>query len=151
MNFPRTKRVFLFGGFLGMVVLAAMGPDDAPAQEYKVIVNAANPISALSKDRVSKLFLKKLTRWEDDKSVLPVNLPPESPVRQKFSLEIHGKNIAAIKSYWQQRIFSGQGVPPPEKVTEKEVVNYVQENPGAIGYVSETALVDKIKVLKITE
>jgi ABC-type phosphate transport system substrate-binding protein len=42
-----------------------------------------------------------------------------------------------VKSYWQQQIFSGRDVPPPEKQTENDVVAFVRSNPGAIGYVSK--------------
>lgn len=119
---------------------------------YKIIVNAANPVSSLSKDQVSKLFLKKVTKWDHGKSALPVDLI-DTPVRQKFSEEIHGKKVSAIKAYWQQKIFSGREVPPPEKASDEEVLSYVQANPDAIGYISGSAAVDnaKIKVLNITK
>ena len=41
-----------------------------------------------------------------------------------------------MRSYWQQRIFSGQGLPPPELADDDAVVSYVLSHPGAIGYVA---------------
>ena len=41
-----------------------------------------------------------------------------------------------MKNYWQQLIFSGQDVPPPELKTDDEVIQYVIKNPNSIGYVS---------------
>jgi len=42
-----------------------------------------------------------------------------------------------VKSYWQQQIFSGRDVPPVEKSSDAQVVAFVKQNPGAIGYVAE--------------
>ena len=44
--------------------------------------------------------------------------------------------MAAVKSYWQQLIFSGRAIPPPELDSDEEVVRYVAKYPGAVGYVS---------------
>ena len=46
------------------------------------------------------------------------------------------RSVAAVRSYWQQRIFSGRDVPPPEVDTENQVIKYVAGDPGALGYVS---------------
>jgi hypothetical protein len=44
-----------------------------------------------------------------------------------------------VRAYWQQRIFSGRDVPPPELDSDQQVVDYVMKYPGAIGYVSGAA------------
>jgi hypothetical protein len=118
---------------------------------YRIIVNVANPDSTLTKDQVSKLFLKKVSRGENGKKVLPVDLSRTSLVRQKFSQEIHGRKVAAVLAYWQSQVFSGRGVPPEEMSTDEEVLNYVRSNLGAIGYVSSAAKLDKVKVVLISE
>lgn len=84
--------------------------------------------------------------------VLPVDLPATSPVRSGFSQGVHDKPVAAIKVYWQRRIFTGQGVPPVEKASDREVLDYVAANRAAIGYVSANARVgDGVKVVNLTE
>jgi ABC-type phosphate transport system substrate-binding protein len=72
-----------------------------------------------------------------------------SLTRANFSKSIHGKPVSSIKAYWQQRIFTGRGVPPVEKDNDREVLNYVKANPGAIGYVSNAAKVSGVKVVNI--
>jgi ABC-type phosphate transport system substrate-binding protein len=120
-------------------------------ESYKIIVNGSNPISSMTKDQISKLFLKKVTKWKNGQKVLPLDLTGTSPVRQDFSKEILGRNVWAIKAYWQKQIFSGRGVPPPEKSSDREVLAYVQENPGAIGYISASVITIKyrVKVLNV--
>lgn len=112
-------------------------PLAARAQEFTVIVNASNPVSSLPRDEVAKLFLKKTVSWESGKTVAPVELPPAAKAREAFARTVLNKSISQVKSYWQQQIFSGRDVPPPEKQTENDVVAFVRSNPGAIGYVSK--------------
>jgi ABC-type phosphate transport system substrate-binding protein len=120
------------------------------AQKFKIIVHETNPISSMTRAEVSEIFLKK-TKKLNGTDALPVDLVSTNPVRQSFSRYIHRRPFSAIKAYWQQQIFSGRGVPPPEKESDREVVAYVWGNPGAIGYVSASTKTDGVKILKITE
>ncbi|WDT75133.1 MAG: hypothetical protein MPW16_17935 [Candidatus Manganitrophus sp.] len=126
----------------------------ASAQEtasFKIIVNPTNNVSSMTKEQVSELFLKKVTQWENGRKALPVDQVTSSPIREKFSKEIHDKSVTAINSYWRQKIFSGRDVPPPEKSSDADVLAYIAENADAVGYVSANAPIDKVKVLKITK
>ena len=57
-------------------------------------------------------------------------------MRRIFSERVLKRSVAAVRNYWQQRIFSGRDVPPPEVEGDEAVVAYVAEHPGAVGYVS---------------
>jgi ABC-type phosphate transport system substrate-binding protein len=126
------KRTVLLAATL--VSLAAAS--EAQAQEFVVIVNPANPVSELTKDEVSKLFLKRTTSWSAGGQVAAVDLAKSSKVREAFSQTVHKRATSAVDSYWQQQVFSGKDVPPPEKGADAEVVAFVKGNPGAIGYVA---------------
>lgn len=120
------------------------------AQEtYKVIVHSSNSTSSMTSEQVSRFFLKKDTKWNDGRMVQPVDLSPRSPVRERFSQEIHRKSVNTVKAYWHRTVFSGGDGPPQEKVSIADVVDFVQSNPGAIGYVPSTASVGECKLLKI--
>ena len=146
------KKIVGFLVFLSIVLPGSFSY--ANEEGFKVIVNASNPNSELTKREISKLFLKKVKRWkESNEAVLPVDLIADSPVRGKFSAEIHERKLSSIKAYWQKQIFSGRGVPPPEKTSDEEILKYVEKNVGAIGYVSKSAEIDTyaVKVVEITE
>lgn len=119
------------------------------AQTFKVIVNSNNAVTTLSKKEASNYFLKKKSKWASGGKVVPVDQKGNSAVRKSFSQDVHGKPSGAIKSYWQQALFSGQGVPPAEKPSDAEVIAFVKANPGAIGYVSSGANTSGVKVVTI--
>jgi len=110
----------------------------AHADSFVIIVNHALDQDTVSKEEVSRLFLKKTTRWSTGEVALPLDLDESSPVRRAFSLEIHGRKASAIKNYWTKLIFSGRKVPPSE-LSQAEVIAYVRQHVGAIGYVSASA------------
>lgn len=78
----------------GALILTAVPPQP---DAYKVIVNPANPTSSLTRSQLSRMFLDAST-WPDGQPVLPVDLMPESPVRELFSTAIHGMPAAAVVS-----------------------------------------------------
>lgn len=118
------------------------------ADSYTLVVNTVNPVTSLGRREISALFLRRVSVWDDGTPVLPVD-GPHSPAREGFSRDVHGKKAAAVKSHWLQVIFSGRGVPPPEKASDDEVIAYVKAHPGAIGYVSATAVTPDVKVLSV--
>ena len=118
---------------------------------YWVIVHPDNPAQSLRRDEVSRLFLKKITRWSDGRPAAPVDLVESSPARNAFSRDVHLRPPAAIKKYWQQMLFSGESAPPPEVATEADVLALVRSDPAAIGYVSDEAVLRGVKILDVVE
>jgi ABC-type phosphate transport system substrate-binding protein len=97
------------------------------------------------------MFLRLQTDWPDGGHARPVDQSKSSPVRDAFSREVLGKSLAAVEQYWTQAIFSGRAVPPVEKRTDADVLAYVRENPGAIGYVSASSPLDGVKRITLRD
>jgi ABC-type phosphate transport system substrate-binding protein len=154
MGPPETMRAGLLrGGCLALLAAVLVCAADAGAEEtpYKLIVHQSNPLTAVSREELSKIFLKKTRRWPDNRPAQPVDLNDASPVRARFSRDVHDRALSAVLAYWRQKIFSGAGVPPPEKRSDAEIIAYVSANPNAVGYVSAaTALTVDVKVLEVT-
>jgi ABC-type phosphate transport system substrate-binding protein len=143
----RWLAVLLPVSFLVWLACSTAMADSPPP--FRVIVNAKNPATALSRDTLADLFLKKSTRWSDGETVRPVDLRPKSETRRKFSENVLKRSVAAVRSYWQQRIFSGRGIPPPELESDEDVVGYVARHRGAVGYVSAGAALAETKVVVV--
>jgi hypothetical protein len=106
----------------------------APA--YQIIIHPHNPATSVERAFLTEAFLKKVASWPSGETLHPVDLIPSSPVRRSFSEEVLHRSVADVKGYWQQRIFSGRDVPPPEFDTDEDVIKYVLKYEGAVGYVS---------------
>jgi ABC-type phosphate transport system substrate-binding protein len=136
---------------IALVALALLvGAAPVSAQAHVVIVNAANPVTSLKKDKANGIFLRRVSRWDDGRAVMPVNLPRTASARESFSKAVHGRGVSAIESHWQQQIFAGKEAPPAEREDDAAVIAYVRANPGAIGYVSANAnLGGDVKVVTV--
>jgi ABC-type phosphate transport system substrate-binding protein len=153
---PTSRR---YPRLLGLAVLAVLGfaalasggaaQPAAAAPAFRVIVHPSNLATRLERKLVSDIFLKKVSRWSDQRAVAPVDLTPSAPARRSFSEDVHRRSVAAVRSYWQQILFSGRGVPPPELDSDAAVVRYVVSHPGAIGYVSGHADVGAARVVPV--
>jgi len=116
---------------------------------FLVVVHPENRVSALTPEELSDLFLKRSTRWPDGTAVLPVDQPANSRARETFSKAVFGRSPTAMVAHWQQQIFSGRGVPPPQFETDSAVLEYVASNVGAVGYISATAQLGKVNVVEV--
>ncbi|HSM93182.1 MAG TPA: hypothetical protein VLT47_09860 [Anaeromyxobacteraceae bacterium] len=133
------------GLFLALVLPAA-----SAAADFVVVVNPSNPTSSLPRSDASRLFLRSTTQWPNGEHVKPVDLAKGSPVRAAFTKDVLGRSVGAIEQYWTQSVFSGRAVPPPEKRTDAEVIAFVRETPGAIGYVSAGANTEGVRRVTLT-
>jgi hypothetical protein len=133
-----------------LVLLAAGAPSNAAEPpSYRVIVHPANPLGRVERIFLQDAFLKKVARWPDHRVIQPADLAPRSAVRGRFSRDVIGRSVKAVKAYWQQRIFSGREVPPPEFDNDEQVVAHVLAHEGAVGYVSADANVRGAKVVSV--
>jgi ABC-type phosphate transport system substrate-binding protein len=121
----------------------------AQTTEFRVLIHPENPVGSLGIEFVTDVFLKRTTRWQDGETARPVDQRPDAAVRKAFSQSVLRRSVSAIKRYWQQRIFSGRDLPPPELDSDDAVVAYVLKHRGAIGYVSPGAKLGRAKAVSV--
>lgn len=146
-----TCKPAMLAGFLALA-LGASTSLQAGDIDFIVVIHAVNPTQLLSRHEVARMFLKQRNRWDHGERVRPVDLSELRTVREQFSLEIFRRRTIDIEDHWKSQVFSGRDVPPTEKASETEVLEYVAANPGAIGYVSRgTPLPAGVKTLEIVD
>lgn len=149
---PRLGRRALVGAGIALAALlfgSTPVTQAAPATGYQVIAHPKNPTSSVAREALADIFLKKASRWASGEPALPVDLRPASPARQEFSRQVLKRTVAAVRTYWTQRIFSGRELPPPEVDSDEAVLRFVTTHPGAVGYVSAQASVTGAKLLEV--
>lgn len=135
------------GMLLVLLFIRVSNAEEKP--HFYVIAHPSVTATSLQARFVADAFLKKVTRWESGAAIHPVDLPSTSKTRIAFSEQVLKRSVAAVRSYWQQRIFSGRDVPPPEVETESQVVRYVAGHPGSLGYVSSSTELQGVKLIAL--
>jgi ABC-type phosphate transport system substrate-binding protein len=139
----------LLAVLLGVCPEASKALADEQGPSFLLIAHPDNPTSRAPRQFLSNLFLKEVTRWDDGETARPADQKPGSPIRRRFSESVLNRSVSAVKSYWQQRIFSGRGVPPPELDSDQAVVTYVTTHRGGIGYVAPGTELGKARLIRV--
>ena len=132
-------------GFLFITLILSHGLADA---ECIVIVNKSVVDISLTERDVKLIFLGKKIKWLDGKKIHKAGLL-KGPVHEEFLNKYIHKSPSSYSSFWRLMIVTGAGIPPKSFKTEKEVIRYVAEKEGAIGYISSPTDHKGIKVLTI--
>jgi ABC-type phosphate transport system substrate-binding protein len=132
----------VFGLMLGLN--AAMASADVVA-----VVSAKSGISTLSRAQLADIFLGKTSRFPNGSQAMPIDQAEGSPARDEFYLKFAGKSPAQVKAHWSKIIFTGRGQPPHEVSSDIEVTKRIAADPSVIGYVEQSLVDDRVKMLVI--
>jgi len=122
----------------------------ASADEIYVITQPETTFKDMTPKRLENIFLKKVLVNDAGKRWIPLNLGPEHPLRQAFSLSLFNKRPDELESYWNEQYF--QGITPPYVVASEEaMLRFITSTPGAIGYILPCHLDARVQlVFKLT-
>lgn len=132
----------------GAVLITALGVIPTLAQaQVVVIISAKSPISKLTAEQVSQIFLGQSKTYYTGAMAEPVDHSEGAAARNEFYQKVLGKSAAQLKAHWAKLSFSGAGQPPKALPDDKAVVKLVAENPKYIGYVDKAAVDASVKVV----
>ena len=131
------------GAFLSLCLVLFMFPvfgkgyaQTGASNHIVVIVNAASPVTTLSRKELSDLYLGRTRALGSMKQTIAIDQATNSPVRAQFYQNLTGKNIAEINSYWARLLFAGQSSPPQTMPDSDTVLDVVRKNTTAVGYLN---------------
>jgi ABC-type phosphate transport system substrate-binding protein len=136
---------------LAQTVLSALifvTASPAPVSAIKVIAHAGMNVSQVSRDELKGVFLETRTSLPDGSHVEPVLLK-SGDAHDTFVKQYTGKTTTGLESYYRSLVFTGKGAMPKTLNSDAEVVAYVKRTKGAIGYVSDGASTEGVKILDV--
>ena len=106
-----------------------------------MIVNQDNPQTSITKAQITNIFLGNSTKWNNGQKALPIDQPKSTTPGKAFLAKIVGMSEADYKKIWVEKMLSGQAEPLPVKPSDEEIIKFVKENPGAVGYIDNANLI----------
>ena len=100
-----------------------------------LIANASVKETRVSKEDITLIFLGKKTKWMDGQKI-HVAVLKTGNTHEAFLDRYVNKTPAKYSTFWKIAIISGTGFPPKFFQKEADLVSYVAEIKGAIGYIS---------------
>lgn len=135
--------------FLGVATLWLLG-GTAAAAEVAVIANRSVPVQDVNRLQLIDIYTGDMKSWSNGKPVVVMDLKPNNDIKDTF-YKFLGRTPSRMKSLWLKKLLAGEGDPPKSVETESEMIARVASTPGAIGFVSRTAVNDTVKTLAIIQ
>lgn len=136
---PHIYKVFITALLACQIAFANAG--------FAVIGNPGDEFATLSEQQVKDIYLGKLSILPGGTIVKAADLGDSNAVRNEFYLKITGKNPTQIKTHWAKLVFADKGTPPVALQDDNAVKQWVAAKRGRIGYVSDSAVDNTVKVL----
>jgi ABC-type phosphate transport system substrate-binding protein len=135
--------------FLAMALLKILSPPESIA----VIVNIENPVTDLTIGEVRSHWMQRpKKRWGTlNKLIKPVDLKDKCDAKKMFYGSLIKMPVEAVESYFSTRQYQSGENPPIKMKNDAEVIEFVANEVGAIGYVLASSLsskeLSKVKVV----
>ncbi len=147
---PKKTNCLIFIWATGLVLLfGTVVCTDAARAEVVIIANTSVEVNGITKEKLKKIYTGQQVRWSNGQPIKPVLLV-EGEVHKDFVQRYIDKTPNQFQNYWRKMIFTGQGIKPKTFASEQDLVNYVAETAGAIGYVSASNRAAKTKTLDVS-
>lgn len=109
------------------------------ADDLAVVVIAHPGVARVDANALQRLYTGRSIEVAGT-AVTVVNAAPGSPLRERFLTQVLATDNDRYVAYWTVRRHVGKGVPPRDLKTAAEVIEFVQNTPGGLGYVAATEL-----------
>ncbi len=103
--------------------------------EVFFIANLSVDVDALSKSEVKKIFLGDKKVWDNGNAIILVTMK-ENDTHNEFLKKYVKRSSMQFKRFWRNKVFLGQGDTPKSFSNEEEMIEYLKQTTGAIGYAS---------------
>lgn len=112
-----------------------------------VIVNKANPASALDSSELRPIFQTRKMSWGSGGDAVPIDLPESNPLRIEFDEAVLGLDTDRVARYWKDRKIRGGARPPMQVPSSAAALKAVAAKEGAVGYVKASEANATVKIV----
>lgn len=119
-----------------MVALLWLAFVPAARADYYIVVGERSPVVTLTQDDVLQLFMGRTRAFPDGSSAVACDIGNDA-LRAGFYRSLSGMSLPQVTSYWARLMFSGHNLPPLRLQDESAMVERVENDPTAIGWLPE--------------
>lgn len=131
---------------VSFLLLFSLLPSLALAGDLVVVANKNNPLSELTKQQIIDIFMGRTKFYASGERIVLLDHKLNSSTRKSFYFNLVNKSLNEINSYRARLLFSGRFALPKE-VSDEEMIDCLESDQDAIGYVDADKINDKLKIL----
>ncbi len=115
-----------------------------------IIANKSVDTTILSKQEIKNIFTGVTTSWYSDLQINIV-ISDKTTANTIFVRKYLNKTPSQYKKWWKMMLFTGRGTMPKQALTDNDVIDYVLNTQGAIGYISASKIPDGVKIIQVAD
>lgn len=115
-----------------------------------IIAHQKVPETRLTAKDLQEIFLGNRVQWNDNSVIKPVTLKDQK-LHEAFLKQYIKKTVSQWVAHWKRQVFTGNGTPPQQFATPQELLKFVTETAGTIGYVDAEMPVENVTIIKVQE
>lgn len=135
-----------------LILLGTIAPTlDAVGQQPDIHLAMSSNVSLLEPTRkeIAGIFLGQKRQWSDGTRIKIAIL--DSAVEQRSFLDaVVDRSPSQYWAHWRNIVFSGRGIMPKIFSSEEELLNYLAEEEGVIGHITDNNLVAREGAVTLT-
>lgn len=143
----KTKRFFIMLVSFAVLIFAE---SYAMASDVVIVGNKNLSTETISKETLQRIFLGQQTDWEDGTKIKFAILKTDQN-DDIFLREYLYYTSTRFVRHWRSQVFSGKGEMPPNLKSDEEMLKFIQDDKGAIGFVTAGADTSAVKVLTVSK
>lgn len=114
-----------------------------------VIINKDVKEKSITPGALRSIFGMRLRSWAGGKPVRVFVYSDYYPLHIEFSKKVLGVFPYQLRSSWDRLVFSGTGQAPTQVRNEDEMLERIENTPGAIGYITRSHEHGQVKELPV--
>ena len=128
-NLPKIKFV--------LALLIFMSITNIYAQSLTIVGNNTG-YTSVSLTTMKNVFKGKYSVWSNKQSITIVLPSSKANNAEAVAAYLYGTSFSGMQKYWLSLVFQGRANPPVFLDNDDQIIQYVKDNPGAVGVVSST-------------
>ena len=116
-------------------------------EKIVVVVRADNPVESMTRSEVIDLFMGKYVAFPNGEKAIAADLDGEQATKEVFYRQLVGRSLPSINAYWSRIRFAGRQRASVQQASEEEMIQFIENNDLAIGYVPISMVSTNLKVV----
>jgi ABC-type phosphate transport system substrate-binding protein len=142
------RTVFGIAAVLAVILMVGAAPSIAQSDnsEYVIVANKQMQGASINIAALKGIYLREVRNWGNGGGEI---IPVDYSTANNFYQNLFGKSYVQMQAYWlNMRIKYSVDLPVSKKDAES-VKQFIAENKGAIGFLKNSDIDDRVKVLKL--
>ncbi len=139
------KKIIQTGLFFICMNMIFMCPN-VLAQNIIVIGNQSVPEASVDNEWVKNVYLGNITKWSNNDPIV-LSVINDNDIHSKFLKKYLNRKPSQFTAIWRNMMFTGKGKMPKTLDSKQEMLDFVANNKGAVGYIVSGVNTETIKII----